>query len=137
VAIPRTAPDMEAAQALVAYMLRPETQIETLKATNFFPVVEVDLPSDLPASATMSAPAIAAMTGSSDAVPAVLPIGLGDLGGQFNQVFTDTFERIVLGGQDVRAALDDQAETLRRIIEEAGAPCWAPDPPSDGPCPVE
>jgi multiple sugar transport system substrate-binding protein len=137
VAIPRTAPDTEAAQALVAYMLRPETQIETLKATNFFPVVEVDLPSDLPASATMSAPAIAAMTGSSDAVPAVLPIGLGDLGGQFNQVFTDTFERIVLGGQDVRAALDDQAETLRRIIEEAGAPCWAPDPPSDGPCPVE
>jgi multiple sugar transport system substrate-binding protein len=137
VGVPRTAPDMDAAKALVAYMLRPETQIETLRATNFFPVVDVELPADLPASATMSAPAIAAMTGASDAVPAVLPIGLGDLGGQFNQVYTDTFERIVLGGQDVRAALDDQAQTLKRIIDEAGAPCWAPDAPSDGPCPIE
>jgi multiple sugar transport system substrate-binding protein len=137
IGIPRTAPDMAASEALVAYMLKPETQIETLKATNFFPVVAVDLPADLPASATMSAPAIAAMTGASDAVPAVLPIGLGDLGGKFNQVYTDTFERIVLGGQDVRAALDDQADTLRAIIDEAQAPCWAPDEPSDGPCPVD
>jgi multiple sugar transport system substrate-binding protein len=137
IAIPKTAPDMEKSKALVAYMMQPETQIATLRATNFFPVVEVDLPDDMPASVKASGPAIAAMTGADDALPALLPMGLGALGGKFNQVYTDTFERIVLGGQPVRAALDEQAEALKAIINEAGAPCWAPDPASDGPCPVE
>lgn len=137
IAIPKTAPDMGKAKALVAYMMKPETQVATLRATNFFPVVAVDLPDDMPASVKASGPAIAAMTGAGDALPALLPMGLGALGGKFNQVYTDTFERIVLGGQDVRAALDEQAETLKAIINEAGAPCWAPDPASEGPCPVD
>jgi multiple sugar transport system substrate-binding protein len=138
IAIPRTAPDMAASEALAAYMLKPETQIATLRATNFFPVLtDVALPDDMPASVKTSGPAIARMTGAEDAVPALLPIGLGDLGGKFNQVYTDTFERIVLGGQDVRGVLDEQAEVLKGLIEEAKAPCWAPDAPSDGPCPVE
>lgn len=137
VAIPRTAPDMDAAQALVSYMMQPDTQVATLRATNFFPVVAVDLPDDMPASVKASGPAIAAMTGAADALPALLPVGLGGLGGRFNQVYNDTYERIVLAGQDVRAVLDDQAASLRAIIEEAGAPCWAPDEPSDGVCPVD
>ena len=137
VAIPKTAPELDKAKALAAYMLRPETQVATLRATNFFPVVEVKLPDDMPPSVKAFSPAIAAMTGADDALPALLPIGLGDLGGKFSQVYTDTFERVVLGGQDVRAALDEQAEALRGIIEQAKAPCWAPDKPSQGPCPVE
>jgi len=44
VAIPKTSPDQDKAKALVAYMLKPETQIATLKATNFFPVVDVKYP---------------------------------------------------------------------------------------------
>ena len=63
-------------------------------------------------------------------------IGSGDLGGQFNQVYIDTFERIVLAGQDIRAVLDEQGGQLAQILEDANAPCWAPDAPSDGPCPV-
>lgn len=137
VAVPRTAPDAEKAKALAAYMLKPETQIATLRATNFFPVVEVTLPDDMPASVKAFQPAIAAMTGADDALPALLPMGLGELGGKLNQVYTDTFERVVLGGQDVRATLDEQAGVLRGIIEQAKAPCWAPDKPSEGPCPVE
>lgn len=136
IAIPSTAPDMDASKALAAYMLLPETQIATLRATNFFPVMEVDLPDDMPASVKASGPAIAAMTGAPDALPALLPMGLGDKGGQFNQVYIDTFERIILAGQDIRTVLDDQAETLRTLMTEANAPCWAPDKPSDGPCPV-
>jgi multiple sugar transport system substrate-binding protein len=135
-AIPATSPDMDTAKALIEYMLRPETQIATLRATNFYPVVAVDLPDDMPASVLASGPAIAAMTGAPDALPALLPVGLGDLGGQFNQVYIDTFERIILGGQDIREALDGQAESLRRIMDESGAPCWAPDAPSEGACPV-
>ena len=76
------------------------------------------------------------MTSAPDALPALLPVGLGDLGGQFNQVYIDTFERIVLAGQDIRAVLDEQGGQLAQILEDANAPCWAPDAPSDGPCPV-
>ncbi|MEX2319646.1 MAG: carbohydrate ABC transporter substrate-binding protein, partial [Bauldia sp.] len=79
----------------------------------------------------------AAQAGSPDANPGLLPIGLGPAGGEFNQVYRDTFERILLAGHDVRQVLDEQAETLRTIVDTAGAPCWAPDPASDGACPVE
>ena len=136
IGIPTTAPDAEAALSLVNYMLQPDTQIATLRATNFFPVVAVELPDDMPPAVQASGAAIAAMAGAEDALPALLPVGLGDLGGQFNQVYTDTFERIILANQDIGEVLDSQADELRRIIEEAGAPCWAPDAPSDGPCPV-
>lgn len=136
IAVPSTAPDMEQSMALVSYMLKPETQIATLRATNFFPVLETTLPDDMPPSVKASGPAIAAMTGAPDALPALLPMGLGDKGGQFNQVYIDTFERIILGGQDIRSVLDEQAETLRALMVEANAPCWAPDAASDGPCPV-
>ena len=137
VAIPSTAPDMDAAKALVAHMLKPETQIATLRATSFFPVVATELPDDMPPAVGLSGAAIAAMSGSEDANPGLLPVGLGDLGGKFNQVYVDAFERIVLAGQDIQAVLDDQADSLRAIMEEAGAPCWAPDAPSEGACPVD
>lgn len=137
VAIPRTAPDMAAAKDLVKYMLSPETQIATLRATNFFPVVDVDLPSDLPPAVQAAGGAVAKMSGSADANPGLLPAGLGDKGGDFNRVFVDSFERIVLAGQDIRTVLDDQKGTLQAIMQETGAPCWAPDAPSEGACPVE
>ena len=137
VAIPRTAPDMDAARALVEYMLLPETQIATLRATNFFPVIDVDLPDDLPPSVQAAGAAIAAMSSAPDANPGLLPAGLGDKGGDFNRVFVDTFERIILARQDIRTVLDDQKGRLAAIMEETGAPCWAPDAPSDGACPVE
>lgn len=137
IAIPKTAPDMEAAKALVAYMMKPETQIATLRATNFFPVVDVALPDDLPPSVKAAGDAIAKMSGSADANPGLLPAGLGDQSGAFSQVFTDTFERIVLGGQDIRMVLDEQGAVLNGIMQETGAKCWAPDAPSEGACPVE
>ena len=137
IGIPKTAPDMDAAKKLIAYMVNPATQNETLRATSFFPVVSTDLPSDMPPAVQTSGAAIAAMSGSADANPGLLPVGLGKLGGEFNQVYVDSFERIVLGGEDVRAVLDEQAEALRSVMNEAGAPCWGPDPASDGPCPVE
>ena len=136
IAVPRTAPDMAQSMALVDYLLKPETQIATLRATNFFPVVGTELPADMPPSVQASGAAIAKMTGAPDALPALLPMGLGDKGGQFNQIYIDTFERIILGGQGIRAVLDEQAEALRALMVEANAPCWAPDAASDGPCPV-
>lgn len=137
IGIPKTAPDMDAAKSLVAYLMQPTTQVKTLGATSFFPVVGAELSGDMPAAVKISGEAIANMSDSADANPGLLPVGLGDLGGKFNKVYVDTFERIVLAGQDVRTVLDDQANALRAVMDEAGAPCWAPDAPSDGPCPVE
>lgn len=137
IGIPNTAPDPEASAALIDYMLKPETQIATLKATNFFPVVDVTLPDDMPPSVKAAGEVIQYTSTSPDSITALLPMGLGDAGGKFNQVYTDMFERAILGGQPVRAALDDQAMALEKIMQETGAPCWAPDAASDGPCPVE
>ncbi len=137
IGIPSTAPDMAASKSLLAYMMKPETQIATLRATNFFPVVDVALPDDMPTAVKIAGAAIAKMSGSSDANPGLLPAGLGDQGGKFNQVYVDTFERIVLAGQPVRAVLDDQKKSLKKIMDSTGAPCWAPDAPSEGACPVE
>ena len=135
--VPTSAPDQEASKRLVAYLLQPETQLKTLRATNFFPVVDVEIPKDMPEAARIAGPAIAAQAAAANANPGLLPVGLGDLGGQFNKVYIDTFQRILLANQDVRAVLDEQAEVLKGILAQAGAPCWAPDEPSEGPCPVE
>lgn len=137
IAIPRTAPDMEASKALIAHLMNPETQVATLRATNFFPVVDVDLPDDLPPSVKAAGNAVAIMSASPDANPGLLPAGLGNKGGDFNRVFVDTFERIVLAGQPIERVLEDQKKTLVRIMNDTGAPCWAPDAPSEGACPVE
>jgi multiple sugar transport system substrate-binding protein len=118
-------------------MMQPETQVATLLATNFYPVTDAPLPADLPSSAKALSPAIFTMTTAKDALPSLLPVGLGDLGGQFNQVYTDTFERIVLGGQPVHDVLTQQAQALRDLMVKANAPCWLPDVPSEGPCPVD
>lgn len=137
VAIPSTAPDMDAAKQLVAHMLKRSTQLNTLRTTSFFPVVDAELPGDMPSAVKISGDAIAKMSGSADANPGLLPAGLGDQGGKFNQVYVDTFERIVLAGQPIADVLADQKKTLANIMQETGAPCWAPDAPSDGACPVD
>ncbi len=137
VAVPVSTPDVETSKALVQYMLQPETQVATLLATSFYPVTDAALPEELPASARALGPAVTAMTASADALPALLPVGLGDLGGQFNQVYIDAFERIVLGNQPIPDVLEQQASTLRSLMEQANAPCWLPDAASEGPCPVD
>jgi multiple sugar transport system substrate-binding protein len=137
VGIPKTSPTMDDSKALVAYMLKPETQIATLKATAFFPVVEVTLPDDLSPGVKATGPVLGAQASSSGAIASLLPIGLGGAGGKFNKVFQDSFQRIILAGQPVREVLDQEALNMKAVIDETKAPCWAPDQPSEGPCPVE
>ncbi len=136
-AIPKTAPDMDGAKKLLTYMMQPPTQIAMLKANGFFPVVDAPLPADMPPAVTAEGAAVAAQSGSSDANPGLLPVGLGDLGGKFNQVYIDTLQRIVLNNEDIGKVLDDEAAQLKAIMEQAKAPCWAPDKPSTGACPVD
>jgi multiple sugar transport system substrate-binding protein len=71
-----------------------------------------------------------------DGIAALLPVGLGAKSGEFDKIFMDTFQRIVLRGENPRAVLDHQGDALARLMTETAAPCWRPDPPSPGACPV-
>jgi multiple sugar transport system substrate-binding protein len=77
------------------------------------------------------------MQSATDALPALLPIGLGERSGEFDKVFMNTFRLIVLRGQKPRAVLDREAETLNHLMTDTAAPCWQPDPPSTGACQVQ
>jgi multiple sugar transport system substrate-binding protein len=90
----------------------------------------------MPPGIKLAAAAIAATQNATDVVPSLLPIGLGTKDGEFNKIYLDTFQRIVLRGQDVRQVLDREAQDLRRIIDETKAGCWEPDHASQGACPV-
>ena len=135
-AIAKGAPDAAGAADLIDYLEQPATQIATARSTGFFPVVKADLPTDLEPGVKLGATAIAATQSAKDALPALLPIGLGQRGGEFDKVFLDTFQLIVLRGQPPRAVLDRESETLKKIMTETAAPCWTPDPVSTGACQV-
>jgi multiple sugar transport system substrate-binding protein len=130
------AADTVGAAALVRYLLQPSTQLLTLKETGFFPVVKVAMPTNLDPGIKLEAAAIQAMQSAPDAAPALLPVGLGKHDGEFGQVYMDTFRRIVLRGQNIRDALAIEGRDMQRILDAAKAPCWSPDPPSQGACQV-
>ena len=136
-AVVKGAPDISGAMALIDYLTEPQTQIVTARAVGFFPVVKAELPPDLEPGLKMGASAIAKMQSAKDALPALAPIGLGQRGGEFDKVFMDTFQLVVLRGQKPRVVLDRESETLNRLMTETGAPCWQPDPPSSGACQVQ
>ncbi len=133
----RGAPDMSGALALIDYLTQPRTQIVAARTVGFFPVVKTALPRSAEPGLKMAAAAIETMQSAKDALPALLPAGLGERGGAFDKVFMETFQRIVLRGENPRAVLDREAATLQRLMTEAAAPCWQPDPPSTGACQVQ
>lgn len=135
-AIPRGAPDRAGAAAVIEHLSKPETQVKTAAEVGFFPVVKAELPADLSPGIKLIAEGVAKTQGAKDALPALLPVGLGDKGGEFNKVFSDTFQRIVLRGENPRAVLDAQGAVLKSLMEATKAPCWAPDKPSEAACPV-
>jgi multiple sugar transport system substrate-binding protein len=103
---------------------------------SFFPVVEgVDV-ANAPEGIAIEAAAVELQTNAEDALPALLPVGLGERGGEINQIFRNAFDRTVINGEDAATVLEEEGAALQALMEETGAPCWAPDPPSEGPCPV-
>ncbi len=137
VAVPKTAPNTSGALQVIDYLLKPETQITTLRASSFFPVVQVALPEDLDPGLKLEGAAVAAQQGAKDALPTLLPVGLGSHGGEFDKIFVDTFQRVVLRNQPVKQVLDREAEDMQRVLDTAKAPCWSPDPASEGTCKVK
>ncbi len=132
--IPFTAPNPDGAEALLKYMLSPETQARVLKDLAFFPVVGGVDTSGLSAGVAIEAGAVAAQANSPDALPALLPVGLGSRGGEINEIYRNAFSRIVLNGEDIQTVLDQEGANLQKLLDETGAPCWPPDAPSEGAC---
>jgi multiple sugar transport system substrate-binding protein len=135
-AIPKSSPNKAGAEAFIDYMTTPDVQGKTLNAVAFFPVLDKPLPSDLAAYLKIEADAVQAQSKSPDAKVALLPIGLGAKGGEFNKVQLDTFQRIVIKNEDIQKVLNDEAAILQTVMNDTKAPCWRPDPASTGPCQV-
>ena len=136
-AIPKGTPDRELSVRLIDYLTSPEVQAATLREVAFYPVTDVELPTDLPEGVRIAGAAIAAQAAAADALPSLLPVGLGEKNGEFNKVYLDTFQRIVIRGQEISTTLATEGGKLAALMAETGAPCWTPDAPSNGPCPVE
>jgi len=132
--IPNTSSNPEGAKELIRYLLSPETQATTLNSVSFFPVISAELEGELSAGLQAEANAVQTMQAGDDALPALLPTGLGEEGGAYNQVFRDAFQRIVMDGEDPAEVLESLLPNLQAVFDTSEAPCWPPDPESDGPC---
>jgi multiple sugar transport system substrate-binding protein len=136
-AIPSWAPNPEGAKQLIKYLLQPEQQATTLSEVAFFPVISAELPGSLEPGVQAEQEAVAGQTGRDDALPSLLPVGLGDQGNAYNQVFKDAFQAIILNGEDAAGVLEQQKANLQAVFDATEAACWPPDPPSDGTCQVQ
>src|SRR5437870_324335 len=136
-AIPKTTPNRTGGEALIDHLLKPETQLLTLRENSFFPVVEVKLPDDLNKGLKLEADAVAKQANSKDAKVVPLPVGLGAKGGDFNTAITNTFARIAVKNEPIETVLNEQGAIVQKAIADANARCWGPDATSSGPCQVK
>jgi multiple sugar transport system substrate-binding protein len=130
-AIPRGAPNRKGAEALIDWLTRPTQQAEAAAGLSFFPVVQgVEL-------AGPREPELAvdrAYRANRRGIETLPPVGLGAGTDAFTGIYQGTFARIVLRGEDIDTVLGEEAPRLQDLVDEAGAPCWRPDPPGPGPC---
>ncbi|WEX74150.1 extracellular solute-binding protein [Sinorhizobium numidicum] len=136
-AIPKGAPDKAGATKVIEHLTTPDVQLLTASRVGFFPTLNIKLPEDLDAGVALLAGAVTKTQASKDAVISLLPVGLGEKGGEFNKVYMDSFQRIVLQKEPIADVLKAQGQTMAKLMTDTKAPCWAPDAKSDGPCPVQ
>ncbi|ARV17883.1 hypothetical protein AEP_00930 [Curvibacter sp. AEP1-3] len=135
--IPKNAPDRAAAERVIDHMTKPATQALLMKEIGFFPVVKANL-GTLSPGIQLAADGMNAVFAAKDGVVTQLPVHLGAKSGEFNKVYVDTFTRIVLRKEDIKTVLGEQAKVLNDLVQETGAPCWAPDVSTNGrPCFVD
>jgi multiple sugar transport system substrate-binding protein len=136
-AIPKSSPNPAGGKALIRHLLKLSTQAKTLSAVGFFPVVGGRLSKSISLGQRNESNAVKLQQQSPKALESLLPIGLGTEGGNFNKVYRDTFIRIVTKNEGVPGVLSEEASELQGIMTRSGAPCWSPDPPSNGACQVK
>ncbi|GAB3272164.1 ABC transporter substrate-binding protein [Sinomonas notoginsengisoli] len=126
-AVPQGSQSKDRAFDVIRALSKPEAQIDTLKSNAFFPVVNAEIGSDLPAGIALEAKAVKAQQNAANAILALPPVGLGDKDPQVSQLFKNCFQQICLNGADVKATLAAQGAALADIMAGLKVPCWAPD----------
>jgi multiple sugar transport system substrate-binding protein len=134
-AVPVGAKNEDKAVEVIKTLANPEAQLETAEKMAFFPVVDAELPPDLPAVIQLEATALERQEAAPNAISALPPVGLGAKDGEVSGVFKDCFTSICLDNRPIQPTLDQQARVLQRILDELKVPCWKPDPAGD-PCRV-
>ena len=125
-AIPKNAPNQEAAWRLIEYLTRPEVQVKVLENVGFFPTVQ-EASGEVPEGPLkVMVEGVSRQLGAPDALVAMIP-SLGGRGGDFKEIYLTAFENIVLKGADPADVLPGLAEELMNLFREVGAPLPPPD----------
>jgi multiple sugar transport system substrate-binding protein len=136
--IPVGAPHRAQAEQLIMHLTDPKTQALVASNLSFFPVVAGAGQATSTPGISLESDALGKLNASKDSFPALLPVGLGTKGADWNKAYTDTFQRIVIKNEDIQSALNTQAQVIQGILNDTKAPCWSPDPDSAGqPCQVK
>ena len=125
-AIPKNAPNEEAAWKLIEYLTRPETQVKVLENVGFFPTVQEASAKVTSGPLKILAEGVNNQLSTPDALVALIP-SLGAKGGDFKNIYITAFQRIVLNNEDIKTVLGQLAPELNKLFEETGAPLPPPD----------
>jgi multiple sugar transport system substrate-binding protein len=127
-AIPKGSTDRRLAEQVIQALSVPSTQVDLLRSNGFFPVVQAQIPDDLPPALQLEAGAVQRQRNAPGAILSLLPVGLGTREGEVTKAFKDSFQSIVLGGANIQSTLDKQAGVLQKVFDDLKVPCWPPDP---------
>lgn len=135
--IPEGKAEAANAATLIDYLTQPAIQARMMGATGFLPVVELGAKTVIPPQLEGLKSAVDKQTRARDSVPTLAPIGLGEQGADYNNLFMLTFSEIVLEDGDIATVLNANAAELQAIIDKANAKCWLPDLSEKRPCKIE
>jgi multiple sugar transport system substrate-binding protein len=135
--VPKDMAGIESPAALIDFLTQPVIQIRTLRETGFFPVVAYGAKDGIPRYLQELSSAVDMQANSRYSIPTLVPMGLGERGGDFNNLFMLTFSEIVLEGKDPTRVLNAKARELQQILDEENANCWLPDVSLERPCIIE
>ena len=120
-AIPKNAPNPAGGKALMQHMLRISAQAQILSIDRILPGRRAATcrRASHPGCARKRPPSRRQQK-AKDAVQALLPIGIGAEGGNFNKIYIDTFTRIVRNGENIQTVLNEQGALLQADLRQDG-----------------
>jgi multiple sugar transport system substrate-binding protein len=89
-------------RGVIEHLLKPQTQVATAAEVGFFPVVKAELPRTSTRASRCCRTPSPRRKGRRTRWSRSCRSGLADKGGEFNKVYMDTFQRIVLRNEPVR-----------------------------------
>jgi multiple sugar transport system substrate-binding protein len=116
-AIPKGAPNPEAAWEVIEFLTRPENQARIAENVGFFPVVKEATPTIVDPGVKKVAEGVSTQMSLADGIPVAIP-SLGAKAGDFMAIYRTAFERIVLKGEDASTVLSQLDPQLQAIFRD-------------------